>query len=131
MTIKRSVAVLAIVILASCQKKNNDAVNASAVAITVQTPTEAHVYHNGDTVKVNAHVSYNNELHGYEVKITDTVTGIVLFETEEHAHKDAFDISESWRANVTAVTNAVVSIVVSVDHSGAQAKKDVSIRIEP
>jgi len=131
MTIKGSVAVLAIVLLASCQKKNNDTVNTSAVAITVQTPTEAQVYHNGDTVKVNAHVSYGSELHGYEVTIKDTVTGTVLFETEEHAHKDAFDISESWPASVTAVTNAVVSIVVSIDHNGTEAKKDVRIRIEP
>lgn len=131
MTLKNLAAVAAIVLASGCQKKSNDAANSAAVNISIQNPAEAQTFHNGDTVRINAHVTYSSELHGYEVKITDTATGTVLFDNEEHAHKDAFDISETWAANVTAATNAILSVAVSVDHNGTVARKEVGIRIEP
>ena len=131
MILRNLAAVAAIVLTAGCQKKSNDAANSAAVNISVQNPVEAQTFHNGDTVRVNAHVTYSSELHGYEVKITDTATGAVLFDNEEHAHKDAFDISETWAADVTAATNVVLSVAVSVDHNGTVARTEVGIRIEP
>lgn len=131
MTLKNLAAVAVIVLASGCQKKSNDAANSGAVNISIHNPVEAQTFHNGDTVRINAHVTYSSELHGYEVKITDTATGTVLFDNEEHAHRDAFDISETWTANVTAATNAVLSVAVSVDHNGTVARKEVGVRIEP
>jgi hypothetical protein len=117
--------------LMSCQKKSNSEVKPSEVMITINDPTDLQVYHSGDTVFVNAHVSYTSELHGYDLAITDTVSNTVLYEHEEHVHKDEFDIAEYWRVAVTSAIVARVSIVAAIDHNGEEVKKDLIIKLEP
>lgn len=131
MTIRNILAIAAVAATAGCQKKSNDTIDPSKVTISINNPLGNQSFHNGDTLQVKAHVSYTSELHGYEVKVIDTATGTILFDYEEHVHMDVFDIDERWPVAVSAATNAVVTVVVSIDHNGETASKEVGVRLEP
>ncbi|MBX2906695.1 MAG: hypothetical protein KF744_11695 [Taibaiella sp.] len=131
MTIRSILAIATVAMIASCQKKSNDTIDPSKVMVSISNPIGNQSFHNGDTLQVNAHVSYTSELHGYEVKVVDTSTGTILFDYEEHVHMDVFDVDKRWPVAVSAATNAVVTIVVSIDHNGETATKEVGVRLDP
>ena len=83
------------------------------------------IIHNGDSLSISADVSYISELHGYEVKLTNSQTGAVLFDDDQHVHDDHFSIRESWLDTFSAPATLNLLITVEIDHDGNEAKKEV------
>lgn len=118
-------------ILCACQKKDNTTPDASKVVINVSSPSSGQVYHNGDSVHINATISYQSELHGYEVKITDTVTGNVIYNKAEHTHNDHFEINDAIQSTGSVPLYLKLEITTEIDHAGNDAERAVSFRYEP
>ena len=116
--------------LFSCQK-NNNTVSPDEVKITVNSPLSGQTFYSGDSVYIKANVSYNAELHGCEVKITDTATGLILFDNAQHTHNSQFDINNSWAQPVTKATPLRVTITAYVDHNGTQVTTNIDIVVKP
>lgn len=114
-----------------CQKKDNTTPTPASVDISIESPTASIVYHAGDTIFMNADIAYSTELHGYEVKVTDTASGLIVYDDGQHVHDDHFSIRDKW---VSAGNTALVyklAIIVALDHDGNNAEKDIYFKYEP
>jgi hypothetical protein len=123
---KQSILFITIILFAiSCQKKDNTSPNPANVAISISSPAKGQVFHIGDTTHMKATVSYPSELHGYEMTITDSATGNVLFDADEHVHDDHFDIAQTFVYADTVAATLKLDLTVEIDHNGNQ--KDTTL----
>ncbi len=125
-----SILLLAVT-LTACQKKDTTTPDAAKVTISITAPVAAQTFHSGDTVHINATVSYPAELHGYEVKITDTLTGTILYDDAQHVHNDHFDISDTWVNTGTQATTLKLELTTEIDHNGTTAAKSIYLNYQP
>lgn len=128
-TISLLVAVL--MLLQACQKKDNTVATPSQVNISISSPVNGQTFHANDTVMIKADVSYATELHGYEVKITDTSTGLVLYDDAQHVHNDHFSISERWNEKPSTAATLKMEVIAEIDHDGNTANKSILINYKP
>lgn len=117
--------------IASCQKDHSSNASPSDVAITITSPTAAQLFHNGDTIHMLATVSYPDELHGYELKITDSNTSVILFDTAQHVHADRFSIDYKWICKDTIAHTMKLQLTTEIDHNGTEAEKTVYFKYQP
>lgn len=117
--------------LASCQKRDETAPQPAKVNIAIQSPELNTEYKKGDTVYINADVSYISQMHGYTVRITDKNTGKQVWEMEDHVHTDKFAIAEKWIDTMNYVTTLEIEIKAIIDHNGNEAKTNVEILSQP
>jgi len=115
----------------SCQKKDNTPATADQVQINIMSPNPGQMFQNGDSVHINAKVTFVTELHGYELKITDTSSGFIVYDDAEHVHDDHFDISDIWVNNVTQATALRLDLTAVVDHDGTVATKTLYLQTHP
>ncbi len=115
----------------SCQKKDNITPDATKVTMIITRPDSAQVFRSGDTVHINATVSYPSELHGYEVKIIDTTTGYILYDDAQHVHDDHFIISDTWVCSGTQPAVLKLELIAEVDHNGTDAIKTLFFNYLP
>lgn len=114
-----------------CQKKDDTTPDAGKVVITISSPQQGVIYNSNDSVDITASVSYPTELHGYEVTITDTATGTILYDKAEHTHTDKFAINEKWACTVAKITTMKLTLSTVVDHAGTVAKKELFFDVKP
>jgi hypothetical protein len=115
----------------SCTKKQDGQANPGSVKMTIMFPLEGHTYHNGDTVKIAAAVTYDGVLHGYEVSVTDTATGTILFDYAEHVHQDSFLIEQYFILTGTEARAMKLNLRTEIDHNGVEATKQVLCQYVP
>lgn len=113
----------------SCQKNDTPPVNQETVAINISSPAPQEIFAVGDTVYMKASVIANAELHGYELKITDTVNGFILFDEAQHAHSDNFTINDTWTSSTSNI-NCKMELIVLLDHDGHDIRKTIPFHIK-
>jgi hypothetical protein len=101
-----------IAFVTSCQKKDNTPAYLSKVSVTFTAPASGQAFHKGDTVNINAAVTYISEINGLGLQIIDTATGNVLFSDDHDLHTDHFALSGTWVD--TLANSAVLQVKVSV-----------------
>ena len=116
-----SICLILASLLWSCQKKEATAADPAKVSISITSPVPADIYRSGDSVYINATVTYPSELHGYEIKITDTLSGYILYDNAQHVHADRFDISQVWATSGSATQALKLELIADIDHNGAVA----------
>lgn len=127
--------ILGVILLAigasSCQKKDNTPATADQVQINIMSPTPGQIFQQGDSVHLNAKVTFVTELHGYELKITDTATGFIVYDDDEHVHDDHFDISDVWLDTLAQPATLRLDLEAVVDHDGTVATKTIYLQTHP
>jgi hypothetical protein len=118
-------------LLCACQKKDDMAPDANKVVMNITSPRAGQTFRSGDTVFIKATVNYPGELHGYEVKVVDTTTGFIVYDVARHIHDDKFVIDDKWVSSASQPTTLKLSIIAEIDHSGDDARKDLSFQIVP
>lgn len=113
----------------SCKKENKTTSN--EVTINVASPLSGSTYHNGDSVRIAAAVSYDGILHGYEVLVTDSSTGKVIYNIANHVHTNSFNIKTSFF--MSSATPMVLKMVINtqIDHSGKNVNKELYFNCTP
>jgi len=117
--------------LYSCQKKSEVTADPSQAVFTISSPVPGHIYHAGDTVHISASISYPAELHGYELKITDTITGNIVYDDAQHVHSDHFDVSAVYVPSGTQPLGLRLQLIAEVDHNGSVAQQMVRFAYQP
>jgi hypothetical protein len=121
--IKSILAATCLLLIASCQKKDTTPVDRSKVTVSFNDPASGMIYHKGDTVQINASISYISEIVGVGVEIIDTTTGESLFEADHDLHTDHYTLSESWIDTVSDSRSLQVRVSVFVAHDTEPAKQ--------
>lgn len=129
---KQLILIAALLPLATgCQKQNNPQADISKVEIVINSPASNQAFHRGDTVYIRASVSYNGQLHGCEVSIIDTASGLVLYSDAQHLHADKFEINNKWQNDLHSPTALKLSVIAYIDHSGNEARQERTIYVTP
>lgn len=128
-------AIIAVILVcigfSACQKTDGVAPDPAKVTISITSPQPGQLFHNGDTVYINATVNYPSELHGYEVKVTDTTSGFILYDDAEHVHDDHFVIADKWPCTTSQPVGLKLELIADIDHTGDIANKAVSFVCTP
>lgn len=120
---------LVLIAAASCQKKDSTTVNADGVTISISSPTEGRVFHIGDTVHIDAEISYATQLHGYTVQVKDKATGRLLYDNEGHTHDSKLTVADHWVADSARAAQLVLTTVI--DHENHEQSKTINFSIQP
>jgi len=117
--------------LYSCQKKDNTAPDATKVVFNITSPAAGQIYHKGDSVHVKANITYTGELHGYEVKVTDTASGEILYDDAQQIHNDHFDITDAFSETGIKALGLKLTLTVKLDDNGDVATNTVNFLYQP
>jgi len=128
---KSIIPIFLIILCCACQKKSSAPPDPGKVTITITSPTQGSIYRAMDTIAIVADVAYTDEMHGYEVKVTDSATGDILYDKAEHTHTDHFAIAEKWQPGIAKELTLKLTITAAVDHSGVDARKVLTFKLKP
>ncbi len=81
-------------IFVSCQQENLPVLN--PVEFDINQPIENAIYNYGDTVFIESLISWENELHGYEVFIKQLDNDSIVFNTHAHNDSHQMNIYKIW-----------------------------------
>lgn len=111
----------------SCDKEDSDQPTNQAT-LEISSPVEGSSFATGDTIHIHAQATATQDLHGYQINITDVANNHVIYTTEEHAHGKSLEILQMWPNNTTSGTSLKISIVVTLDHDGHYIEKSVNVQ---
>ncbi len=134
----KNISIIAIVTLLTFSinacKDDEETVTPEPTAVTfdISDPVAGTMYGKGDTVFINGMISYDVEMHGYEINIINTSNNdTVVFNKHAHSDSKMFHIHEHWVNNVSGHSNMTLSIEALTDHSGASQTKEISFHCHP
>jgi hypothetical protein len=117
--------------LTACQKDGNIAPDPTRVAISLVSPVPQQVYHPGDTVFIRGKLVYPGQLHGYELQLTDSATGMILFDVASHVHTDSTAIQEQWVSKAPDPMTVRLRLSAIIDHEGTEADTTLFFKVSP
>jgi hypothetical protein len=85
--------------------------------ITILSPTEGQEFHHGE-VPIHADISWDQELHGWEIILTKKSDGAELYKKDSHVHGESLEIRETWTNELEHHTDVVLEVIVAKSHSG-------------
>lgn len=116
--------------LTACQRKEATTVAPDEVKLSVVSPKAGDTFHKGDTVSIQADITYSTELHGYVARIKGD-DGTVYFETEMHSHSDHIVVQEEWTDTLSTKCNLTMELVAVIDHDNNTKTTTVAISSQP
>lgn len=119
---------LTAIAFAGCQKQDETPVQPDKVVVTVSSPHAGQIYTKGDTVNIQAHVSYISQLHGYEVKITDKNSGETLYSNISHIHGSEFDVNYKWINTLDQDADLKLEIETIIDHENNKSEYELDFK---
>ena len=128
----KNILVFAVIACAmSCQKKDNTPVDTTKVSVLFTSLTYGQVFHTGDTIPLNMDVSYNAEMVGIGVQVTDSATDSLLFEDDRDIHTDHFQFQSEWVNDLSYSATLQVKVFVFLANNTAKpAERVIYIKSE-
>jgi len=112
------------VFVSSCKKEEDDHHDVPAT-IEIAAPLATGMYNQGDTVFINATVTAEAAMHGWELHLRKKADQTEVFAADAHDHAATYNISEYWINNVTSDTQMELEVMATIDHDGNTANKKV------
>jgi hypothetical protein len=129
--IRTAAVVIAVLLLASCQKKDTVTVDLSKVTVSYNQPLDGLTFHKGDTVNIDANISYTNEINGVKIEIIDTGADNIMYHDDQDLHTDRFNLRRSWVDTYSNTASLKVMITVAVANSTKFAENSIHINSHP
>ena len=99
---------------------------------SISDPTGNATFALNDTVHINAMVTYEEEMHGWEARIINTSANDTPFVTMAHDHLSTYHIHDYWVNNVSAHSDMMLQIKVFKEHmNGAEVVETVHFHCHP
>ena len=127
----KNLPILFVLLLAACQKEDNTPVQPSQVTTSVISPQEGQVVRKGDTLNIEANISYISKLHGYVLNIVNTANNEIVYTTSEHGHNDNFSIKEQWVDTLSAPATLKLEITTEITHDGDTSMTELMFKSQP
>jgi hypothetical protein len=90
--------------------------------ISILAPTAGQTFSLNQTVSIQADITSEEELHGWEITLRKKSDNTVLYTTDEHTHGTTLQIREQWVNNVANHTDVVLEVKAALDHAGSDFK---------
>jgi hypothetical protein len=122
---------VSIAVFISCTKHRGDIEqNIPVYTINFSSPTISSVYHNGDSVLIQAVGISSATVHGYDLIIKKPNDTTKLFFKHVHDHNDTLVINQKWKNNLTVATNLEAQVILYLDHDGHTGTKKTGFKIQ-
>ena len=105
--------------------------NIPPVTFNFTNPNEGNEFALGDTIFIDGMIAWENELHGYEITLTDMSNDSIVFSA--HGHEDALliHITKIWVNKVTHLSDMRLTIDALTDHRGGKQSKEMILHCYP
>ena len=105
---------------------------ADNIVFNVSNPAVGSTFSLGDTVHIDAMITTDGDVHGYELYIRNTShDDMVVFQKEVHAHESPVHIHEMWVNDVDHHSDMELEIVLVADHDGSKESHKVNFHCHP
>lgn len=101
------------------------------VEFTFTNPEGGKMYGRGDTVHIDGMISWENELHGYELTLTNTTMDSVVYTSHGHEDTKMIHIHKMWVNNVMHHSDMKLTIDALTDHDGTKETKAILFHCHP
>ncbi len=102
------------------------------IVFDFSSPEDTKSYELGDTISIAGMVSWELEMHGYEVILKNETTDSVVFMRHEHLDGKMYHFEEFWVNNVSKTSNMKLTIAVTKDHFTAEeVTKEIMFTCNP
>jgi hypothetical protein len=102
-----------------------------SVNFSIAEPVASTKFGKGDTVHINGMITWENELHGYELTVTNVTADSVVFTKHNHADGNTMHIHENWVNDVASHSDMSLTIDAFTDHDGAKETKVILFHCHP
>jgi hypothetical protein len=111
----------------ACKKKESH----PKVTITIDSPVNGSIYHGGDTVHIHAHITADQEIHGWELSIVRLANNQLFFDAHVHEHGKVYTLDTFWVNHVTMHSDMVLKLSAVLDHEGKTESKTINFPCHP
>jgi len=115
--------ILISIIAFSCNKHGE----ATTATINFIEPTVGDTIDFGEDLHVEGTISGDGELHGYTLKIENTITSEIVKTASTTNHAKSYVFHEHWINNVSEPTLMKVIVEVDINHDGKKASKEINV----
>lgn len=115
----------------SCTKEDNNinnGPNVSEPSLHIHSPMQNVTYNTGDTVPVKVHFMDDDELHEYQVKMTNTTMTMELLSLDGHTHSTSHEIDTYVVVSASVHSDYELTAKVS-NHNGSEAMDTIKFHV--
>lgn len=95
-------------------------------------PVAGSIYQSDDTVFINGMISFENDMHGYEVSlINKSHNDTMVFNKNEELDGKMIHVHAHWVNNVDHHSDMTLTIDALTDHSGTKQTKTIDFHCHP
>jgi hypothetical protein len=120
-----SISMLIIFILGSCQDHSETVDHETTIEII--TPTINQNFKLGEKVLINALISSNVSMHGYEVVLKSN--GQTTSLKSKHTHNKVFEVNAEWIVDIANTVDATIEVIANIDHKNTKQTKSIAVKI--
>lgn len=114
----------------SCSKDESEEVDLKNTQISITKPTENLIVSKGDTLHIEAIITSDVSMHGYEIIVHDLATKTQQSIIDKHTHGKQLSISQSWITSNETLGEKEIEVVAIIEHTGLKtsAKRKLVIQ---
>lgn len=102
----------------SCSKDESEEVDLKNTQISITKPTENLIVSKGDTLHIEAIITSDVSMHGYEIIVHDLATKTQQSIIDKHTHGKQLSISQSWITSNETLGEKEIEVVGIIEHTG-------------
>ncbi len=102
----------------SCSKDESEEVDLKNTQISITKPTENLIVSKGDTLHIEAIITSDVSMHGYEIIIHDIASKTQQSIINKHTHGKQLSISQSWITSNETLGEKEIEVVAIIEHTG-------------
>ncbi len=102
----------------SCSKDESAEVDLKNTQISITKPTENLIVSKGDTLHIEAIITSDVSMHGYEIIIHDLATKTQQSIIDKHTHGKQLSINQSLITSNETLGEKEIEVVAIIEHTG-------------
>ncbi len=102
----------------SCSKDESSEVDLKNTQISISKPVENLPISKGDTLHIEAIITSDVSMHGYEMIIHDIASKTQQSIINKHTHGKQISVKQSWNTSNETLGEKEVEVVAIIEHTG-------------
>lgn len=102
----------------SCSKDESEEVDLKNTQISIIKPTDNLIVSKGDTLHIEAIITSDVSMHGYEIIIHDLATKTQQSIIDKHTHGKQLSITQTWITSNETLGEKEIEVVAIIEHTG-------------
>lgn len=111
---------IVLVVTSGCTKEVASVPDAE---ISILSPTAGQTFAGNQTVLLQADISAETELHGWQIQLRRKSDNVVIYEADRHVHGTTLQVREQWVNTLSSHTDLILEVTAALDHNSEQTKK--------